>query len=286
MKKIFIIGKNSYIGQHIKERFSRDDQYTVEEVDAIDDAWKNTDFSYVEAIIHVAGIVHRPDISDWEIYKSVNIDLPVEIAKVAKLAGVKQFVFFSTMGVYGIDKKLSLNIINKDTIPQPTSMYGKSKYDAEIALKDLEDESFKITIVRPPNVYGKDCRGGYIKGFAAIVRKIPFIPMAYNNVRQSVIYIDNLSELIYLLINTGRSGTFMPQDDRPVSATELMQLIAVGLGIRRNTSKFWGIFVPLLAWTPIARKAYGGIEYSADLSNIDGLNYRVTTVESGIERSV
>ena len=287
MKKIVIIGKDSYIGQHIKDRFlSEQNLSQVKEIDARDGNWKDEDYSTVDTVIHVAGIVHRPEVTDWDLYKKVNIELPIAVAQAAKDAGVKQFVFFSTMGVYGVDKRLTPNIIDESTAPNPISMYGKSKYEAELKLKKLADENFVVTIVRPPNVYGKNCRGGYITGFASIIRKIPAIPCAYQYVRQSVIYIDNLAECIYQLVNNRMSGVFMPQDDKAVSAVELMQAIADGLGLHRPQSKILGVFAYLLSWTPLAKKAYGGIEYSKSLSDIFGIEYRVVNFEEGIKRTL
>ncbi len=284
--KIAIIGKNSYIGRHIKEWFEQKHENEVYEVDSHDGKWKAFDFRSVDAVIHVAGIVHRPDVTDWDLYKRVNIDLPVEIATVAKQQGVKQLVFLSTMGVFGVDKKLSKNVIDKSNYPNPNSMYGESKYQAETQLKELEDENFTITIVRPPNVYGKDCKGGYITGFASVVRKLPFIPCVYENVKQSVIYIDNLTEFIYLLVLKRMSGVFMPQDIASVSAVELMDYISKALGLKRWKSRLFGIFAYLLAWTPIAKKAYGGIEYDIKLSEVSGIKYQIVSTEEGIRRTL
>ncbi|SDB54361.1 UDP-glucose 4-epimerase [Pseudobutyrivibrio sp. YE44] len=286
MKKVAIIGKNSYIGSHIRDRFQEDDGYEAFEVEAQDGAWHDVDFSDVDVVVQVAGIVHRPDVTDWHLYKSVNVDLPVEIAKEAKACGVKQFVFLSTMGVFGVDKRLSPNVIDADTKPNPKSMYGQSKYDAEQLLMELSDEEFKVIIVRPPNVYGKGCRGGYITGFASVVRKLPLIPNAYNNVHQSVIYIDNLSEFIFQATVRDLSGVFMPQDDKAVSACELMLAIASGLGLNRRASKFLGLFVPLVSWTSIAKKAYGGLEYSKELSDIKGIDYIRVPFDEAIQITV
>ena len=98
--KIVIVGKDSYIGAHIKECFiCHDGVNEVIEVDARDDGWREFDFSDVDVVIHVAAIVHNKTLNDWEIYHQVNTMLPVEVAGVAKKAGVKQFIFLSTMGV-------------------------------------------------------------------------------------------------------------------------------------------------------------------------------------------
>ena len=102
---ILIIGKDSYIGNHIDEWLS---QYghTVTQLDVLTDVWKSFDYSSYDAIVHVAGIVHRPQCNDWDLYKSVNCDMPLAIATMAKAHGVKTYVYFSTMGVYDAKKSL------------------------------------------------------------------------------------------------------------------------------------------------------------------------------------
>lgn len=237
-------------------------------------------------VIHVAAIGHNKTLNDWEIYHRVNTLLPVEVAEVAKNAGVKQFIFLSTMGVYGVEKKLVPNVIDAETEPAPTSLYVKSKYEAEQLLRCLEDENFTVSVVTPPNVYGKGCKGGYITGFTSIVRKLPFIPCAYGNVKQSMIYIDNLCELIYQLSVSCKGGVLMPQDDRAVSAVELMNMLAKGLGISRAEVSAFAPLIHILAFLPIVNKAYGGVEYSKVLSEIDGINYRVVDINEGIRRTV
>ena len=186
--RVLVIGKDSYIGNHI-DKWLSDRGCTVSQLDVLTEDWKSFDYSCYDSIVHVAGIVHQPHCQDWELYKTVNADMPVAIANKAKEAGVKQYVFFSTMGVYGVDKKLTPNIIDSNTPLIPNDMYGKSKLMAEEGLRKLQDIQFKVVCVRPPSVYGKGCRGGYISGFASVVKLLPVIPYAYDNVKQSFIYI-------------------------------------------------------------------------------------------------
>lgn len=196
---ILIIGKNSYIGEHI-DKWLTSKGYKVKQLDVLTEDWKSYDYSCYDSIVHVAGIVHRPDCKDWELYRSVNAEMPVEIAKMAKANGVKQYVFFSTMGVYGVGKKLSASVIDEFTSLNAVGMYSKSKLMAEEELEKLSDTCFNVAVVRPPSVYGKGCRGGYITGFASVAKRLPVIPKAYAKARQSFIYIDNLCECVYLII--------------------------------------------------------------------------------------
>ena len=282
---ILIIGKNSYIGNHIDEWLSKHG-HQVKQLDVLNDEWKTYDYSLYDAIVHVAGIVHQPNCQDWDLYKSVNTDMPIAIATIAKEQGVKQYVFFSTMGVYGVGKKLSPNVIDANTPLHADGMYGKSKLMAEEGLNALQDESFNIAIVRPPSVYGKGCKGGYISGFTSIAQKLLIIPCAYENVKQSFIYIDNLSELVRQLIERKLHGVFCPQDDKAVSANELLRVISESIGKKYRSSWLLGLGVRFLAIMPIVNKAYGGVEYSKELSSINGVDYVIVPFEEGMRRTV
>ncbi len=283
--KVLIIGKNSYIGNHIDEWLSKAG-HQVTQLDVLTDVWKSYDYRPYDTIVHVAGIVHQPKCHDWELYKRVNTDMPIAIATMAKAQGVKQYVFFSTMGVYGLDKKLIPNLIYKHSPMLADDMYGKSKLMAEEGLTKLQDGIFGVAFVRPPSVYGKGCRGGYITGFTSVARKMPVIPKAYENVKQSFIYIDNLSELVRLIIEKRLHGAFCPQDEKAVSANELLEAIAKGVGKKYRDSKIFGLFVRLFSFIPLVYKAYGGVEYAQSLSNIEGINYVVVPFEEGMRRTV
>ncbi|MCM1516378.1 MAG: NAD-dependent epimerase/dehydratase family protein [Paraprevotella sp.] len=290
--KILIIGKNSYIGNHIDEWLTRNG-HKVEQLDVLTEEWKAYDYSPYDAIVHVAGIVHRPDCKDWNLYKSVNTDMPVAIATKAKKQGVRSYMFFSTMGVYGLGKQLKPVVIDMKTPLISESLYGKSKRLAEENLSKLQDDTFNVSFVRPPSVYGKGCRGGYITGFTTIVRKLPIIPSAYENVCQSFVYIDNLSECVRVIIENNLSSclsgsirAFCPQDDEIPSANRLLEVICKGIGKKYRASKFLGLCLRMVSFIPLVKKAYGGIEYARELSTIPGHNYQVVSFEEGIKRTV
>lgn len=287
MKKIVITGKNSYIGTNIKNCLLQSaERYTVDEVDVTVPEWKNYDFTESDAVVHVAGIVHRPDVNDWNLYEKVNVTLAVNIAEKARAAGVKQFIFFSTMAVFGVGKRLSPNVIDENTPKEPFGMYGRSKLMAEEKLLAMQSEDFKICVVRPPNVYGKDCRGNYISGFTRIVKLLPAIPKAFENVKQSMIHIDNLSEFIKLLIENSSEGVFMPQDEKSVSAVELMQTMSKAMGKEKKVSRFLGLGISIVRFIPAVKKAYGGIEYSTELSDSYFGKYQPISFDQAIEKTL
>lgn len=288
---ILIIGKNSYIGDHIDKWLSQAG-HQVQQLDVLTDKWRTFDYSPFDVIVHVAGIVHRPDCKDWDLYKRVNTDMPIAIAEKFKAssANKKQYVYFSTMGVYEAAKSLSGCIIEENTplldVFHSSSYYGKSKLLAEFGLTKLQDSSFDVAFVRPPSVYGNGCKGGYIKSFRSIAQRLPFIPLAYENALQSFVYIDNLCECVRIIIENNLKGLFCPQDDEIPNANRLLEVICKCIGKNYRASKSLGMLMRLCSFIPLVTKAYGGISYSRSISEIKGYNYVVVPFAEGMNRTV
>ena len=261
MKKILITGANSYIGmsfeKYIKENYN--DSYIVDTVDMIDGTWREKDFSGYDSVFHVAGIAHIKETEEnAHLYYEVNRDLAVETAKKAKCDGVKQFVFLSSMSVYGIDT----GVITKDTIPTPKSNYGKSKLQAEEELLKLQDESFKIAIVRPPMVYGKGCKGNF-QSVVKIVKKLPVFPKVNN--QRSMIFIDTLSEYVKSYIDGMVSGLFLPQNKEYMNTSQMAKAISEKLNKRIYLSVMLGIAVKIMCpFVGVANKAFGTLVYEKE----------------------
>jgi nucleoside-diphosphate-sugar epimerase len=217
MKNILITGKNSYIGISLENWLKREPyKYRVDTVDMKDGSWKEKDFSEYDVVFHVAGITHIKETSEnQDLYYKVNRDLAYETAQKAKEDGVEQFIFLSSMSVYGIEK----GVIEKNTPLKPNSAYGKSKIEAEELINKLEDNSFTVATLRPPMVYGKGCRGNYPR-LAKFALKTPIFPQIDN--KRSMIYIDNLSEFVKQLIDNQSGGLFFPQNAEYVNTSEMV----------------------------------------------------------------
>lgn len=282
---VLITGKNSYIGNHIKAHLENSG-HRADIADTFDNKWKETDFSIYDAIVHVAAIVHdNAKNASEELFEKVNTKLPIEIAECAKENGVGQFVFLSTMGVYGQGKSLNYDkgIISSNSKLSPISPYGKSKLDAEIKLNEMADDNFKVAIVRPPNVYGHGCNGNYIRLFKKLSDILMICPDAYTNIRQSMIYIDNLSELVKLIIEENSTGVFLPQDNYAPNTVELITIIRKLHGKKTIKSKFLGLALKLFKKVPIVTKIYGGVSYDMNVSDCFNSRYKIVPFEKGIE---
>lgn len=220
-KKILITGKNSYIGENIKEYLNAQPDYY--EVEIIETKGLNPTaelFEGYDVVINVAGIAHiKESDENRSLYYEVNRDLCIAIAESAKKAGVKQFINLSSMSVYG----MTTGHITKETLPHPTTAYGDSKLQADNAIKAMMDESYKVAVLRPPMVYGKDCKGNYqtLREFAIKSQVFP----NYKNER-SMIYIGNLCEFIKCTIDRESSGLFFPQNKEYVRTSDMVRIVA------------------------------------------------------------
>src|SRR5699024_2744960 len=224
MKKVLVTGVNSYVGNSFAEWIEQyPDEYEVDRISVRDDKWKEIDLSVYDSILHVAGIAHvSADPKMEERYYKVNRDLTIELAKAAKEAEVKQFVFMSSIIVYGENIKNN-GVINKNTIPKPTNFYGNSKLEAEQRIELLQSEKFKIVIVRPPMIYGKGSKGNYRK-LAKLAQKSPVFPYVEN--KRSMLHIDTLNEFLKLMIRNEENGLFFHQNNEYVQISEMVKIIS------------------------------------------------------------
>lgn len=282
MKKILITGANSYIGSSFENYLNKNYNscYQIDTLDMINESWKNFDFSSYDVIYHVAGIAHIKETKDnKDLYYKVNKDLAIEVAKKAKQENVKQFIFLSSMSVYGIEK----GFITKDTTLNPKSNYAKSKLQAEEVLKSLQTKDFKICIIRPPMVYGKDCKGNF-QSLIKFAKKLPIFPKVKNN--RSMIYIDNLSEFVKLLIDNNEEGLFFPQNNEYSNTSYLVKLL--GQSMNKKVRLFIGLgWLIKLSGLVIKKltKAFGSLCYDMKLSEYKQ-NYALSSLEESIKESV
>lgn len=279
MKKILITGTNSYIGTSFEDYISKLDDYQVDTVDMMDNLWKEQDFSSYDVVFHVAGIAHIKEIPEIEsLYYEVNRDLVIDVAKKAKNSGVKQFVFLSSMSIYG----LTSGIITPNTVPNPNTYYGKSKLQAEVGLQLLRDDSFKISVLRPPMVYGKNCKGNF-QSLIKIAKKVSFFP--YVNNQRSMIYIDNLSSFVKKAIDEELDGIFFPQNKEYVNTSNLEKLIANSMNKKMIIVKStYPLIMLLRKFIVQADKAFGTLIYK-DTEQFD-FSYNVVNFEETIRKSV
>lgn len=289
MKKILITGANSFIGisfeTYLREHFVG--EYIVDTVDMIDGSWREKDFSGYDSVFHVAGIAHSDSgkISDEKekLYYAVNTDLTVETAKKAKADGVKQFVFMSSAIVYGESAPIGKNrVITKDTPTSPENCYGDSKVQAENGIRPLNDDSFKVVILRPPMIYGKGSKGNYPL-LAKLALKTPIFPNVKN--QRSMLYVGNLCEFVRLMVENEESGIFWPQNAEYSNTGEMVKMIAAAHGKKLTLVKGFGWALKLMSHlTGLVNKAFGNLCYAKELSEYK-TDYRVKSLKDSVEET-
>ena len=285
MKKILITGANSYVGTSLERWLGRwPDRYTVDTVDMVDGSWREKSFRGYDAVFHVAAIVHKEerknDPAQMDLYDRVNHRLAVETAQKAKDEGVAQFIFMSSASVYGLTAPLGKTvIITRETPLKPVDNYGISKLRAEEGLRPLAGENFCLAIVRPPMVYGKGCKGNY-PAMARLANKLPLFPKVDN--RRSMLYIDNLCELVRLLVEDRAQGVFCPHNAEYVNTSDMVSLIAHANGRNILLVGGFGWALKLLRHaTASVDKAFGSLCYDSEISAYPK-NYCVKDLQTSV----
>ncbi|WP_130860464.1 NAD-dependent epimerase/dehydratase family protein [Gracilibacillus phocaeensis] len=278
MKRVLITGQNSYVGNSFAEWVKDDENFDITKISLRDDSWEGMDFSQFDVVLHVAGIAHvSTDTKQEELYYRVNRDLTIGVAEKAKQDGISQFVFMSSIIVYG--DKIEGGVITRGTVPNPANFYGKSKLEAEKGILPLQNDPFNIAIVRPPMIYGKNSKGNYPK-LAKLAKISPVFPDIEN--KRSMLHIDNLSEFIKLLINNDDRGLFFPQNEEYVKTSEMVRLIGEVHGKRIRLTKAGNLPLNYLVnKVNIINKVFGDLFYSKNLSNYKS-KYQLKSLKESI----
>lgn len=284
MPELLITGGHSFIGGAVQARLrtaSPEIHFTT--LSLRDDGWKTADLSAYDAILHCAGIAHvDPSPSLNEQYDAVNHRLTVEFAVKARAEGVRHFVFLSSMIVFGEAAPAGMRrVIAPDTPTAPINAYGKSKLDAENALRTLERDDFAVTILRPPMVYGPGCKGNY-NTLVRLARRLPVFPEFENH--RSMLYVENLAELIRLVLLRRASGTFHPRDAAPRSVSEIVREICAAHGKTMRFSRALAPVVRLAGQRGLVRRAFGDMVYDSSMTDFPE-DYRLFDFSEAIRRT-
>lgn len=232
MKNILITGENGYVGNQFQYLLEKDG-FKVERTSLRNNDWKHQSLRKYDVIIHLAALVHNNNANAKIIdYMNVNFHLTKELAEKAKKDGVNQFIFFSTMSIFGLNGSLLEKCeINQFTPYNPITAYGQSKLLAEKEIRKLENDAFVVNIVRPPMIYGKESPGNFSKLIK--IANISRIYPRFKNER-SVIHIDNLYKDLLSLVENPMSGTIHPQNPEYMNTNNALSLIRKHQGKRER----------------------------------------------------
>ncbi len=297
-KRVLITGAGSYIGQSFLDYAKKyyPENFEIDELDMVGDAWRDCDFSNYDIVYHVAGIAHADvgNVSEEtkEKYYAVNTDLTVEVAQKAKAEKVKEFIFMSSMIVYGesapYGKKKE---IDEHTVPAPANFYGDSKLQADVAVRELADDSFKVIVLRPPMIYGRGSKGNY-PVLAKLAKKLPVFPNVDNE--RSMLYIENLCEFlcqIMLVEQIKQNATVLiPQNAEWTNTSVMVEKIAKVSGKKIAIMKALKPAVAMTGKLPgkiggMTNKAFGNSCYTHAISVYPGLDYQKISLKQSVDRT-
>lgn len=282
-----LVGIGGYIGGKFTEYIHKNyPDWEIDAVDSMNDVWKTASFHGFDAVYNVSGLAHaNARHGSEEQYYAVNGQLPIDVATKAKKEGVPLFVQMSSMVVYGDMSRLGEEKnITDQTIPEEPTIYGKSKMMAERGLLKLADTTFQVAILRPPLIYSENARDNFPR-LVNFAKKMPIFPLMKN--KQSMVYVDNLCELVHLIIVNNKGGLYYPQQECYIETSKIVMDIAKAVGNPMWQTTIFNPILKLLSKSEklaFIHKAFGSITYDMNISNHFDGRYRVVSYEDSINR--
>ncbi len=224
---ILVTGATGFVGKHFLQYNHA--KYNIDTA-SVRENTPLPGLSGIDVIVHLSGKAHEMKPTDDKIYFAANAELTRQLAVAAKKAGVKQFIYVSSVKVYG-------NIISENldetSACYPDDAYGKSKLLGEQYVRQMADENFIVSIVRPPLIYGSGVKGNMLKLMQLAQKNVP-LPFGNINNKRSMVYVGNLVALLDKIIETKQPGIFIAGDAAPLSTTFLVSLLQKYSGKKTN----------------------------------------------------
>lgn len=256
--RILITGKNSYIGNSFKTFLNDKPEYQVNEISVRDDSWRFFSFKGYDVVIHLAALVHQNErkyhISEYE---KVNVKLTFDIANKALNDGVKKFIFFSSMAVFGKTKE-----IKRNSPLVPITKYGITKLKAEEVMKSLvKGSKMSLTIIRPPMIYGPGAKGN--PNFIEKLSKFSCIfPESFNI--KSFLSIDKLNLILLENLSINKNIIIHPKDSKNQTTFQLFQYYRSIINKKAYPMKILGYLLRILSFIGFIKKVFGDLYYDFD----------------------
>ncbi len=243
MSRVLVTGANGFVGRYlctllaqqgysVRAAVRRSETQTVFDTVVVGEMDSRTDWANalddVDHLVHLAAHVHHPRDARLDIFREINTHGTLRLAKSAVEAGVKRFLFVSSIGVHG--DRTTTAPWNEESPIAPTNPYATSKWEAEEGLRELPE--LEYVIVRPPLVYGAHAPGNFGQLVRLIRRGLP-LPLASIRNRRSLIAVENLVDFLSVCLSQPDAArqTFVIRDGDSISTPELMRRVAEGLDI-------------------------------------------------------
>ncbi|MGX4770677.1 NAD-dependent epimerase/dehydratase family protein [Bradyrhizobium guangdongense] len=244
---VLVTGASGFIGSHVAPALAREGWSVRRAVRSpkgmdkevvIESVGPNTDWTAAlegaDAVVHLAARVHhKHEEHAVQLYRSVNIAGTLHLARSAAIAGVRHFIFLSTVSVHGRTNE-GRAPFSEDDVVTPRGLYGMSKAAAEAGLRNLaRDSNMKISVIRPPLVYGAGAKGNFATLTRAVNLRVP-LPFAAIRNHRSFLAVQNLSSFIlHRLVHSDRANNFeifLLADKEQVSTPEFIERLAKACG--------------------------------------------------------
>jgi nucleoside-diphosphate-sugar epimerase len=258
--KILVTGGSGFVGNAVVKKMMTDNGITVrtsvrrcqDSTDLINTdiviAHLSPETNWLEAlvdinvVIHAAARVHmmkEKNSDSHEDFRKINVDATINLAKQASEAGVKRFIYLSSIKVNGESTQPGCSFTAED-VPRPLDPYGISKYEAEIGLRKIAKKTgMEVVIIRPPLVYGPGVKANFASMMRVIKHGVPLPLASVIGNKRSLVALDNLVDLIIVCIRhpAAANQTFLVSDDEDVSTAELLR--RMGLALKRPAKLFY-----------------------------------------------
>lgn len=249
--RLLVTGATGFVGRQLINQLLKDERYEavavvrnsqsdlVEKgnIQIVSNLLADTDWAMalkeIDVVVHLAARVHVMNDTDSdpiEAYRRVNTDATLNLAKQAANAGVKRFVFISSIKVNGESTEEGRAFKAQDIV-NPDAPYGRSKFEAEQGLLAIaEKQKMDVVIIRPPLVYGPGVKANFAMMMKWVNRSAP-LPLGAVDNQRSLVALDNLVSFIIHCLEHPKAANeiFLISDDEDVSTTQLIQKIAKAL---------------------------------------------------------
>jgi nucleoside-diphosphate-sugar epimerase len=221
------------VGRNRSQLFNGVEQLVVEDISGLTD-WGDA-LQGIDVVIHLAArvhVMHETKVDPLKAFRSTNVDATLKLARQSKVAGVKRFLFLSSIGVNGPLTQVGQAFSETDQV-SPHNPYAVSKCEAEQGLMRIAQETgLEVVIIRPPLVYGYKAPGNFGSLVHAVQRGWP-LPLGAVNNQRSLVGLDNLVDFIITCITHPKAAnqTFLVSDGQDLSTTELVRGIAQAAGV-------------------------------------------------------
>ncbi|MDD1782469.1 SDR family oxidoreductase [Enterovibrio sp. ZSDZ35] len=202
----------------------------------------------VDCVVHCAALVHQPGVTALSDYEAINVAGTLRLAEQASAAGVKRFIFLSSIKVNGESTKAG-TAFTEQVLQPPEDPYGLSKYLAEQGLMEISERTgLEVVIIRPPLVYGPDVKANFLSMINWVKRGIP-LPLGSINNARSLVYVGNLVDFIGMCMTHPKASgeVFVISDDEDLSVSKLLQSVARCMNINSRVFPFPVSLITLVA---------------------------------------